>query len=43
MTVSGSSTEQGVVALPKAFASRYGTPVITHIDTDLFRRTYFTH
>ncbi len=34
---------RGVVALSKAFASRYGVPVISHIDSDIFRRTYFTH
>ena len=43
MTTSRSSTVQGVVALPRAYASRYGAPVITHVDTDMFRRTYFTH
>jgi hypothetical protein len=43
MTGSTFSTEQGLLALPKAFASRYGAPVITHIDADIFRRTYFTH
>ncbi|UCF40739.1 MAG: hypothetical protein JSW43_13620 [Gemmatimonadota bacterium] len=36
-------TVSSVIALPTAFASRYGAPVITHIDTDIFRRTYFTH
>jgi hypothetical protein len=32
-----------VVLLPRAYASRYGTPVITHVDTEIFRYTYFTH
>ena len=38
MTISSSSTVQDVVAHPTAFASRYGAPVITHVDTDMFRR-----
>jgi hypothetical protein len=32
-----------VVELECPVPSRYGTPVISRIDTDIFRRTYFTH
>ncbi len=33
----------GVVPLARSFNSRYGAPVISHIDTDIFRRTYYTY
>jgi hypothetical protein len=33
----------GLVELPRPFVSRYGVPTITHVDSDVFRRRYFTH
>jgi Fe-S-cluster containining protein len=32
-----------IIALSKAYASREGMPVITHVETDIFVRTYFMH
>jgi len=32
-----------LVELPKAFASRYGVPVIRRVETEIFTRRYFTH
>ena len=31
------------VSLQEPFSSRYGSPVISHVDVEIFRRTYFTH
>jgi hypothetical protein len=31
-----------VISLPRSFASRYGAPVITRVDTAIFAYTYFT-
>ena len=31
-----------IISLPRSFASRYGAPVITRVDTAIFRYTYFT-
>ena len=30
-------------ALPRAFPSRYGAPVLRSVDPEIFRRRYFTH
>lgn len=32
-----------IVALPRAFESRYGVPVIRRVETGIFTRRYFTH
>lgn len=32
-----------LVALPRAFPSRYGTPVLQSVDLGIFQRRYFTH
>ncbi len=33
----------GIIQLPRSFPSRYGAPVISRVDTEIFRRQYFTH
>lgn len=32
-----------LVSLPRSFNSRYGVPIISQVDPEIFRRTYFTH
>jgi Fe-S-cluster containining protein len=32
-----------ITALSRPYASRDGVPVVTHVDTDIFVRTYFMH
>ncbi|HSD30270.1 MAG TPA: hypothetical protein VLB49_00025 [Gemmatimonadales bacterium] len=32
-----------LLALPRAFPSRYGAPVLRSVDPEIFRRQYFTH
>jgi hypothetical protein len=32
-----------LLALPRAFPSRYGVPVLRSVDPEIFRRRYFTH